>query len=510
MPVRRRTFEKKKEKRKINLKIEVKDFGPISSGKINLKPLTIFVGPNNAGKSYVAMLVHSIFESYAPTLHREMPFFMIQKQHFFTEGLDTHTFLKELERLMGDLKEGVELEIPEQFREKITHKIFKEIYEKRLNDEIIRSYACPLKELIRIGRRSFALKINFNSYSAHLTYQKDNLKIKEYPQLDIKIIVKVILRGAGHTFMIKDRKREVLIEIDRVGKEKKEKKAMITKLMDLIFEVYASKILEKILGNAAMQCYYLPAARSGILLGHKALAASMVKNAPYVGIERREIPKLSGVVSDFISYIITLPEEKGPFYQLAQEFEKELIKGEIVVRTLDKYIYPGYPEIKYIFHGNEIPLHRASSTVSELAPLFLYLKYIIEPESILIIEEPEAHLHPKNQRILAKFLVKLIRKGVNIVITTHSHYLLEQLSSFILLSKIEPQRRVEKYGYGEEDFLKPDEIAAYMFDYDKRSAGYKIMEVEITEEDGISQEEFIKIDEVLYEETIKLRRDLMS
>ena len=505
MSTRRRKFGKRKEKRKIDLQIEVKDFGPISSGKINLKPLTIFVGPNNAGKSYAAMLVHSIFESYTPTLPRDMPFFMRLRQHFFAEGLDTRTFSKEfleLERQIGDLKEGVELDIPKQLSEKITKKIFEEIYEKRLNDEIIRSYACPLKELIRIGKRSFALKINFDSYNAHLTYKKGDLKIKEYPQLDTKKIVKVIWSGAGPTFRVKEKKREILIEIGRLGEEEKEKEFMISRLIDLILEVYASEILE----NVAMQCYYLPAERSGILQGHKALAASIVKNAPHVGIERLEIPKFSGIVSDFISSVITLPEEKGPFYRLAQEFEKELIKGEIVVRTLDKYIYP---EIKYSFQDTEIPLHRASSTVSELAPLFLYLKYIIEPESILIIEEPEAHLHPKNQRILAKFLVRLMRKGVNIVITTHSHYLLEQLSSFILLSKIEPQRRVEKYEYGEEDFLKPDEIAAYMFDYDKKSAGYKIMEVEITEEDGISQEEFIKIDEALYEETIKLRRDLM-
>ena len=309
MSTRRRKFGKRKEKRKIDLQIEVKDFGPISSGKINLKPLTIFVGPNNAGKSYAAMLVHSIFESYALTLYRDMPFFMRLRQHFFVEGLDTRTFSKEflkLERQIGDLKEGVELDIPKQFMEKITKEIFDEIYEKRLNDEIIRSYACPLKELIRIGKRSFALKIDFDSYSAHLTYQKGNLKIKEYPQLDTKKIAKVIWSGAGSTFRVKEKKREILIEIGRLGKGKKEKEFMIARLMDLILEVYVSEIL----GNVAMQCYYLPAERSGILQGHKALAASIVKNAPHVGIERLEIPKFSGIVSDFISSVITLYSEE--------------------------------------------------------------------------------------------------------------------------------------------------------------------------------------------------------
>ncbi|MGB9760361.1 MAG: hypothetical protein ACPLZG_11085, partial [Thermoproteota archaeon] len=87
-----------------------------------------------------------------------------------------------------------------------------------------------------------------------------------------------------------------------------------------------------------VSCYYLPATKSGILQGHKTLAASYSKKDSYVGIEQLEIPKFSGVVPDFLSSIITLPEEKGPLYHLAQGFEKELVKGEVVVRTADEYL----------------------------------------------------------------------------------------------------------------------------------------------------------------------------
>jgi len=507
MSIRRRTFRREeKEERKIKLEVEPEDFGPISGGKITLKPLTLFIGPNNSGKSYAAMLIHSVFESYIlTTLPRGAPFYM--RRHFLEKArtrINTRIFHKEileLTRQINGLKEGGELEIPKQLIEKVTNKIFEEMYEIGLSNEIVRSFACPLNELTRIGKTSFALKINFDSYSTHLTLKNDKLKIKEYPQLDIKVRVKVI-ESPTPTIETNNMKNGVLIKIGG-WKEAELKKLMPRFLMDVLLEKCCFHVLE----NIAMPCYYLPAARSGILQGHKALAASIVKKVPYVGIERLEIPKFSGVVSDFLSSIITLPEEKGPFYQLAQDFEKELIKGEVVVRTLDEYLYP---EIKYNFEGTEIPLHRASSTVSELAPLFLYLKYNIQPRSVLIIEEPEAHLHPENQRILAKFLVKLVRRGVNITITTHSEYLLEQLNSFILLSKVEPKKRVERYKYHEEDFLKPDEVAAYVFSYDKKSAGHRINEVEITEEDGISQEEFLKIHEALYEETIKLRRDLSA
>ncbi len=37
-----------------SLELEVADFGPIVNAKIDLRPLTVFVGPSNTGKSYLA------------------------------------------------------------------------------------------------------------------------------------------------------------------------------------------------------------------------------------------------------------------------------------------------------------------------------------------------------------------------------------------------------------------------------------------------------------------------
>ncbi len=500
------TIRRRMTNKKIGLNLEMKDFGPIIEGNISLKPLTLFIGPNNSGKSYAAMLIHSIYETYTPTIpFRDMPPHYPHglRGLFFLRNLGLYTSQKNfaderavLEEQINNSKEGEEIEIPKPLLDKITTKIFDKLYEQRLSEEISRSYASPLNELIRIGKRLFEFKINFDSDDVHVIYKKKQLKIEKYPKSDVKIKVEVT-EWLDRELKTSRKEEEYLIQIDRVRLEGEG-----FRLMDVIVRECALNILKK----AAIPCYYLPAARSGILQGHKALTASMVRNAPLVGIEKfRGIPSFSGVVSDFISSIIDIPEKKGTFYPLAKEFEEELIKGEIVVRTLDDYLYS---EIRYKYHDTEIPLHRASSTVSELAPLFLYLKYIIEPGSILIIEEPEAHLHPANQRILAKYLVRLIRNGVYVLITTHSEYLLEQLSNFIMLSKIEPEKRVEKYGYDKDDYLERDELAAYVFNFDKTKIGSRIAEVKITEEDGISQEEFLKVHEVLYDEILRLERDL--
>ena len=43
--------------------ISIRDLGPIGRADLELKPLTIFVGPNNSGKSYAALTVYSLVRS---------------------------------------------------------------------------------------------------------------------------------------------------------------------------------------------------------------------------------------------------------------------------------------------------------------------------------------------------------------------------------------------------------------------------------------------------------------
>ncbi|MHB1811725.1 MAG: AAA family ATPase [Thermoplasmataceae archaeon] len=42
-------------------RISFKNFGPIRDCTIRTSPLTIFIGPNNAGKSYFSALIYLLF-----------------------------------------------------------------------------------------------------------------------------------------------------------------------------------------------------------------------------------------------------------------------------------------------------------------------------------------------------------------------------------------------------------------------------------------------------------------
>jgi len=232
----------------------------------------------------------------------------------------------------------------------------------------------------------------------------------------------------------------------------------------------------------------------------------MYRKLPLLGIEDLSIQRFSGVIGDFVAIYYEMPKEDGPLKQLASQFEKEIINGEIIFSNKREIISP---EVIYKIKNNSLPIHRASSTVSELAPIILFLKYIIRPYDTLIIEEPEAHLHPINQRILAKYIVKLIRKKVKIIITTHSEFLLKQLNYYILVNKLPLKIKENKYNIKDDEVLNSSEVSVYHFSKSHNNK-YKINKIIIDDEFGISNEEFDNIHDSLYDEKIKINYELLE
>lgn len=497
--------------------IEIENFGPISEGKISIKPLTIFIGANNSGKSYASMLIRSITKS--PSFPMELGLSGRNKSwrflsYFILEKMEEHDYygLNDILRCFLDdfKKQKVKrIKIPKKPLENIVNDILEYLYGKILQKELVYSFASPLKDLIRDGNDSFKIKINGLS----IEYKENNFKIIEYPKMDSIFNDDKKRRRISRIELIKETDEDVTFNFsipsayfdDFISEKNTIEKE------DFIISFLIKPIIDfcvfRILDDLPHDSYYMPAARSGILQGHKVFTASMIKLSTRFGIEKIDIPTFSGVVADFIASILELPSERGQFYDLAEEFSKEIIKGDIIVEYSAKEY--NYPEIKYKQGNMKIPLHRSSSTVSELAPLFLYLKYIVNRNSVLIIEEPEAHLHPKNQLILANFLVKLVRNGIKVIITTHSDYLIDKFNNFILISKLEQDKFLKKYNYGKNDFLKEDEVGVYLFDSDDEHGGNRITPIEINE-DGISEESFTEVMNTLYDETDKIKRNLFD
>lgn len=131
----------------------------------------------------------------------------------------------------------------------------------------------------------------------------------------------------------------------------------------------------------------------------------------------------------------------------------------------------------------------------------LYLKYILKKGDLLIIEEPEAHFHPENQRLLLKYIVKAVNQGLRIIITTHSEYISDQLNNLVRLNNI-TQNKLEKLGYTNEDMIKCEDLAIYNF---KKTNDYEFITERINiDETGFIEENFSRTVDELYDETIEI------
>ena len=239
--------------------------------------------------------------------------------------------------------------------------------------------------------------------------------------------------------------------------------------------------------------YYLPAARNGIIQIVTALQATRD------GLDHLEVSTFSGMIADFLEQIInykentTLPKSVR---RIAEQLEEELLEGRIEVKRPTPEAYP-----EFLYRPDQaeeaLRMSHSSAMVSELAPLVLFLRGIVKRGDLLIIEEPESHLHPDLQTKIAHILARLVRAGVHVLITTHSNYLLQQIGNLI--------REGELQELGEStsesaDYLKKEEVGAWRF--------YKnepVTELPFDLVEGIEPEDHLDIAEDLYNRSAGLQ-----
>lgn len=70
---------------------------------------------------------------------------------------------------------------------------------------------------------------------------------------------------------------------------------------------------------------------------------------------------------------------------------------------------------------------------------FVALGSLLPKGSMIMVEEPEIHLHPKMQRIVCDILAEIAQEGKQVMITTHSEHFLKTLAKRIREKELAPE-----------------------------------------------------------------------
>ena len=135
---------------------------------------------------------------------------------------------------------------------------------------------------------------------------------------------------------------------------------------------------------------------------------------------------------------VTLSGVPGYFYDLARalrfEYTGDLAFPDIYAKLTGKNVMGGKIAISETgnlsFHenGRNFSLPVTAMGIANLGILALLIeRKVLDKGTFLFIDEPEAHLHPAWQVVMAESLFELSRQGVNVVIATHSVDILQWL-----------------------------------------------------------------------------------
>ena len=98
----------------------------------------------------------------------------------------------------------------------------------------------------------------------------------------------------------------------------------------------------------------------------------------------------------------------------------------------------------------EVPLDAVGVGVSQLLPV-LVLCLLSEPGSVILLEQPELHLHPALQQRLADFLIAIARSGRQLIVETHSEYMVSRLRRRIAEDPDDELLSISKVIFAERD-----------------------------------------------------------
>ena len=476
--------------------MELSNLGPLRSAELELADLTLLIGENNTGKTFFATVLHRVLD-----LSQSLPWRRRSGTGKAPGEVEewVRTVLDSLDDAGTSAAAGL---VP-------SHATVR--WAESLAVETLRGYGASVRDSIAYAFGAEPARLRRRTPSRHATdcYLRVSSSEPDW-QIEIRFDSdEIVVRPPDPRQWL-----EAVLSVDRIRQAsprlRRVQRSPEMLAHELIWEYPARLTSRRHAGffpSWPSNAVHLPADRSGIMQSHNVLAGAAVRQSARAGIRPIEIETLPGTSADFLSLILEVPEmmprlerDGSPFARLARRFEQGM-RAEIAVEQRTD----GLDAIVVSTPEGRFPMARASSMLSELAPLLLVLKSHLRVDH-LTIDEPEAHLHPEMQVRVATFFAELVNSGMGIVLTTHSDFFVAQFNNMV--------RRHELSGptgstsSGSRSALDRSRIRALRF---SRENGRCVARGSVPDHlDGIDESTFTHVMRSQYDETAGLVNELLE
>jgi ABC-type cobalamin/Fe3+-siderophores transport system ATPase subunit len=413
------------------MKFRFEKLGCIEKADIELGDLTILCGDNNAGKTYASYAIYGFLTAWDTNIVFKEKKLAKQLVKDGSAQFDLKTLEGRLSETMNALCKQYTGYLPVVFGLKPEH----------FADTV---FSAPLQDYKPTYKRGMEISVGNAEEEVLKIHKKPDSSVLDFillkkmkKDIPITLLEIPINRILGEAFLREYFPKPFMISAERIGISTFYKELEISKtvvMQSLLQQQEKLKLNEKMKNGNFME---------------------MIRNTAL----QYPFPIQDGI--DFICDIPDIYKKKSPLIQEHPELEKELKKisgGDYKVENDQVFFF-----FKKGRKTQKIQLCMGSSSVKSLSDLNLYIRHLAKEGDILMINEPELNLHPANQRRMARLLVRLIKAGIKVFVTTHSNYLIKELNNLIILGNgFKGKARImKKYGYTDEDMLDRTKVKVY-------------------------------------------------
>ena len=396
----------------MDLELKIQNFGPIDEATIQVGRFTVFAGPNNTGKTFVAKMLYSMLG--AINANPVLVFFEAHVDLIY-RGLELNRDLGATgERARSDLRRALQ-KIDSILREAASSRVSQNEF------DVLKSVQPGIIAEIE------AMKTHFQILQNNIKKEEDRSK-----ELQLRGIIKDSIDALDVTF----RNEELAIysgwalkfhqnvsgnfQVSDISQLKGVGDSLLS------FKVQGLGSLEEAnqFGfRPDLQIVQNPQSFSKAFYLESQLYWKLKNPLESIKLDSSlsSWASLNGVPSYFYDVVVALRRQRvdHPFAEIHKGLHNA-IGGEIVLSEAG--------DLEFQTNGGSFPLSLTSAGVANMGMLALLIERgALEPDSFLFIDEPEANLHPAWQVEMAEFLFELARRGVHVVISTHSMTILKWL-----------------------------------------------------------------------------------